>query len=55
MCQQAVPPSLQKMLLPLLLLVGATRTAAQQTTSGCTCKEACTTEDYHTEWCKTRR
>ena len=43
-----------KMLLPLLL-VGATRTAAQTTTSGCTCKEACTTEDYHREWCKTRR
>ena len=43
-----------KMLLPLLL-VWATRTAAQTTTSGCTCKEACTTEDYHREWCKTRR
>ena len=54
MCQQAVPPSLQKMLLPLLLLVGATRTAAQTTTSGCTCQEACTTENHHREWCKTK-
>ena len=43
-----------KMLLPLLLLVGATRTAAQTTTSGCTCQEACTTENHYREWCKTK-